>query len=273
MPTTTSTKDTPVSKYQTFDMGRINRSAIIPHPQNPRVISAPARKKLRDKIEEVGLMQPLVINKRTGHLLSGHQRLTSLDALENYGSGKDYALDISFVDCDSKTELAMLAFFNNQSAQGGWDLDILAGLNLEMDIDFRSMGFDPLEIEMVFSGDERFAHQIHEDSEGVKKDKDTLAGIKERRERGKLQMAKKNESEFYFTIVCRDRDELETLLTNVLDLDANTLAISGDQLLASIEQLVTELVEDTLNPPTEGDAEGSVESVGVAEEEVPAATP
>jgi hypothetical protein len=142
-------------------MVEMSRSDITEAPYNPRIITDASKKTLQDKITAVGLLQPVVGNKRTGHLVSGHQRLASLDALERRG---DYLLDVSVIDVDEQTEKEMNVFFNNPSAGGEWDLDKLAELILAANIDFGDLGFDKFDIDMLFDGDSRFS-QIFEEPE------------------------------------------------------------------------------------------------------------
>src|ERR1035437_8706173 len=94
-------------------------------PYNPREISATAKKRLKDNIDRVGLLSPIVVNRRTNFIVSGHQRLAVLDALEGR---KDYWLDVSLVDLDDKAEREQNVFFNNEFAHGTWDLALLREL-------------------------------------------------------------------------------------------------------------------------------------------------
>lgn len=104
-----------VSKHQKFAMDRVLRSSIKPHPKNPRVITDSAKKKIKDKMSEVGLLQPL----------------------EKYKEGKnDYHLDVAIVELDEKSEAEMLVFLNNASAAGSWNTDLLAELNLDLGTTF-----------------------------------------------------------------------------------------------------------------------------------------
>lgn len=69
-------------------------------PANPRTISDDARRKLRDNLKRVGLLQPLVWNRRSGNLVSGHQRLSQMDDLMGTAN---YHLTVAVVDLDDKT--------------------------------------------------------------------------------------------------------------------------------------------------------------------------
>ncbi len=78
---------------QKFVSERIHRSKIKNAPYNPRSIDDHARKKLHHNLKKKGLLDALVWNKRTGNLVSGHQRLSILDDLS--ATGDDYTLDFA----------------------------------------------------------------------------------------------------------------------------------------------------------------------------------
>ena len=65
------------TKFQRFEVGEMLRSAILPHPRNPRMITPKAAKRLKGKMKEIGLIQPVIVNRRTCRLVGGHQRLAS----------------------------------------------------------------------------------------------------------------------------------------------------------------------------------------------------
>ena len=204
-----------VSKHQKFTMERILRSSIKPHPKNPRVITDSAKKKIKDKMSEVGLLQPLIINKTTGYLLGGHQRLSSMDALEKYKEGKnDYHLDVAIVELDEKSEAEMLVFLNNASAAGSWNTDLLAELNLDFGTSFDAMGFDKLDVDLIFDGDNRF-DTLFADTAEVSEIKSGLEEVKEARAASKEKMAEAAEAEHYFIVVCRDGTEKNDILTRM----------------------------------------------------------
>ena len=204
-----------VSKHQKFTMERILRSSIRPHPKNPRVITDSAKKKIKDKMSEVGLLQPLIINKTTGYLLGGHQRLSSMDALEKYKEGKnDYHLDVAIVELDEKSEAEMLVFLNNASAAGSWNTDLLAELNLDFGTSFDAMGFDKLDVDLIFDGDSRF-DTLFTDTAEVSEIKSGLEEVKEARAASKEKMAEAAEAEHYFIVVCRDGTEKNDILTRM----------------------------------------------------------
>ena len=213
-------------------MERVWRSTINPHPKNPRVITESAKKKLKSKMAEVGLLQPLIINRTTGYLLGGHQRMASMDALEKYKDGKnDYQIDVAFVELEEKAEMEMLVFLNNASAQGGWNLDTLADIGKDLG-DFESMGFDSMDITLMFDGDSRF-DPVFQESLEVEEAKDNLKEIKEVRKNSVGEMNNTQSEEFYIIVVCKDKAEKVSIL-NRAKVAPYEKFISSETLMAMI---------------------------------------
>lgn len=115
-------KKTKVKNYQNFEVIEIDREKVKNAPYNPRTISTEARKHLRDNIKRVGLLVPIVWNKTTGNVVSGHQRIKALDDLNK---DKDYKVKVAMVELDEKTEAEQNMFMNNLDAQGTFDFEKL----------------------------------------------------------------------------------------------------------------------------------------------------
>lgn len=120
-----------VSKYQKFETATINREQIKNAKYNPRRISDSAKKKLKDNIKRVGLLDTIVVNKNTMNIVSGHQRISILDSLERK---KNYNLTVAMVDLSEKEEKEQNIFFNNTKVQGEFDTDILAEMLSDIDL-------------------------------------------------------------------------------------------------------------------------------------------
>lgn len=225
-----------LTKYQRFESVRVWRHELQPHPKNPRAIGRKQEQRLRGKVKEVGLVQPLIWNRRTGYLVGGHQRLEVLDKLEKYEPhtrANDYQIDVSACELSDQQELEMLVFLNNPSAAGMFDLDLLADLNLEAGINFAGMGFDQIDVDLMFDGDARFSH-LFEDAPEVSATKEKLAEVKAARAAGKERMAGENSAEFYFVVVCKDDGERDECLRR-LGVPKHEQFVSGDALLGATE--------------------------------------
>ncbi len=110
---------------------------------NPRVALTPGDpeyQKLKKVLDKFKLVIPLVWNKRTGNLVSGHQRLTILEA------NGDEDVDVSIVDLSERDEKVMNLALNKQG--GRWDDDRLGSLLKELtsidgfDLDLTGFGLD-----------------------------------------------------------------------------------------------------------------------------------
>lgn len=190
------------SKYQKFEMATIHRSQIKNADYNPRIMDREAKKRLKKNLQENGLVSAITWNKRTGNIVGGHQRIEQLDALEK---NQDYSLDVCVVDVDERQEAKLNVLLNNQSQQGEYDLEALAMLTEEFDLNFEEMGFTALDVDFMYDGDERFTSMFQTpEAEEVKKG---LEEVKAARQAGKERMQEKNNINFYSIIVFEDEKQ------------------------------------------------------------------
>ena len=192
------------SKYQKFEMDTVSRNQIHGADYNPRVISEDARKRLRKMLAKHGLVQ----NRRTGNLVSGHQRLSALDSLERT---QDYALQVAVVDLNEREEKILNVQLNNPSMQGDWDMDKLIEMTEESDISPVEFGFSSGDMAILF-GDDGSMDELMGDAPGVADAKDTLKEIKEHRAESMAKMQKEQSADFYFTVVCESEEQKKALL-------------------------------------------------------------
>src|SRR4051812_6744984 len=109
---------------------RMRLDEITPATYNPRVELKPGDpdfEKLKASIQEFGLVDPLVINKTTGNLVGGHQRLAVMRHL------KYEEADVSIVELDPAREKALNLALNK--VQGDWDLRKLQDVVDSIDAD------------------------------------------------------------------------------------------------------------------------------------------
>lgn len=187
---------------QNFVIEEIPREQIQNADYNPRIIDDSAKKKLKENLKKHGLISTIVWNKRTGNLVSGHQRLQALDSLEH---DKNYSLDVAVVNVDEREEKILNVQMNNPSMQGDWDIDMLGKMNTDFGIKFDEFGFDDRDVDFLFDGDERFSRLY--DSPEVDTEKNTLAEIKDAREDGKERLEGRNNIDFFSMIVFKDEEE------------------------------------------------------------------
>jgi ParB-like chromosome segregation protein Spo0J len=103
---------------------------LKPAPYNPRRALAPASpayRKLRGSIVAFGLVEPLVWNERTGHVVGGNARLRVLAEL---GAAE---VPVSVVRLSDAREKALNVVLNNQEAQSRYDPAKLADVLTELE--------------------------------------------------------------------------------------------------------------------------------------------
>lgn len=218
-----------VSKYQKCEIETISREEIKGAPYNPRIISDGAKKRLKKMLRKHGLVSTLVWNRRTGNLVSGHQRLDALDALEG---SHDYSLHVAVVDVSEKEEKALNVQMNNPSMQGEWDTDLLADLVANDEISFDELGFSDADAEVLFGGDSRLAELFH-DGEDVKEAKSSLADIKQHRAESMEKLKEGNQAGFIVTAVAQDPGE-KAALCKALGVPDYEVFIPADLILRKI---------------------------------------
>ncbi len=202
------------SKYQKGEERYILRSQIKEAPYNPRVIGEGAEKRLRKMIKNMGLLGTLIWNERSGNLVSGHQRLKALDALEGYPAKKpDYDVRVTAVDLSDREEKEANVFMNNPSTQGEWDYEKLGGLMLDDGIGADAMGFTEADIAVMFGGDARFDALFNApDTEEVAATKEKIRDVREHRAASTEKMREEQSAEFFFTVVCQNEKAKGDLL-------------------------------------------------------------
>lgn len=199
------------SKYQSYDTETISRDMIKNAPYNPRIMDEKAKKRLRQNIAKHGLVAALTWNKRTGNLVGGHQRLEQLDALEK---SKDYDLTVCVVDVDEREEAALNVQLNNPSMQGEWDLDKLANMAEEFDLDLSAdMGFTESDIDFMFEGDDRFS-QLFDTKEGEEMRGD-IETIKEARKKSVENLKDRNNINWYTVIVFENEEDRNNFMREI----------------------------------------------------------
>lgn len=125
-------------EIQTVDVSKIKYA-----PYNPRKISPETLEKLKQSIETFGYVEPIIVNKRTMHVVGGNQRLRALREL------KIKEVQAVMVDLDIEHEKVLNIALNKIA--GEWDIEKLQQLLSEMDDSMIDLtGFNQEEIEKLF---------------------------------------------------------------------------------------------------------------------------
>lgn len=136
-------------------------------PYNPRVISKEELESLKKSIKKFGYVEPIIINKRTGFVVGGNQRLKVLKEL-----GYD-EVDIVEVDLTDEEEKTLNLALNKIS--GDWDeeklIDILNDIKEQEGDLLEYTGFDEDEVYKYLNIDEK---NIMEDFDFKKENKEII---------------------------------------------------------------------------------------------------
>lgn len=109
------------------------RAEVLPLSQVkqlPRNAKAHDVDAIQESMEEFGFMQRIVINDRTGHLLSGHGRIDTLNKLHTEGHEPPVGIEdgtngwlvpVDFVDVPEEREEAAAMALNKVQEIGGWE--------------------------------------------------------------------------------------------------------------------------------------------------------
>ena len=229
------------TKYQSGNVELVWRSSLKEHPLNPRKLSESAKKKLRNSVKEIGVMDMPVFNATTQHIVGGHQRLHTIDYLEKYkvdGEGRainDYQVEVAVVYLDEEAELKAIVRLNNQNMQGSWDAELLSELSKV--VTYEDMGFEQLDVEFLMEDagidwTESFATK---DTSTATDTKLSLQEIRASRKNQQESLVKDLSADFWVTVVCKDYEEKMRLM-RALSKPTGDQFISPAEIFALVEK-------------------------------------
>jgi len=104
----------------------VDPSTLRAHPKNARRHPSRQRRALASAIDTVGVIQDVIVNRRTGLILDGHLRV-DLAVAE-----KQTQLPVKYVDLDEAEEALVLATFDPIGALAHLDMEEMATLREEL---------------------------------------------------------------------------------------------------------------------------------------------
>lgn len=120
-----------VGEMNGFEIRRMNVRDLFPADYNPREIGDRNLKGLKRSVKEFGLPHAIIINRRSGRIIGGHQRLKTLDP--------NKTTDVVVMDLDERREKLFNVTLNNRHIQG----DFTTGLRELLD-EFETYNLDDL---------------------------------------------------------------------------------------------------------------------------------
>jgi hypothetical protein len=213
------------TKHEHFKIEQIHRSEIHGAPYNPRKINDYQKQGLKRNLKKVGLLQPIIWNRVTGNIVSGHQRIAIIDQLEKT---EDYYLTVAVVELDEKTEKEQNIFMNATTFTGEFDFDLLA--EMMPDIDVFSAGLDEYDLNII--GVTKEEESVDSDND----DDDVFADIQDKKK--KVKDAKKasansidsrfEDGERYVTLSFSDYKSKAAFMIK-MGLNAGDMYIKGEE--------------------------------------------
>ena len=134
-------------------------SDLKPAPYNPRKSSDKQEANLKKSLEKFGVVEPIVFNKQTGHIVGGHFRIRELKKL-GYKE-----VDCVIVDLNEDDEKELNIRLNANT--GDWDFDELAnnwdaGQLTEWGLDIPVWEGGPVSIDDLGLKDNAFAEEANQ---------------------------------------------------------------------------------------------------------------
>ena len=111
---------------------------LLPAPYNPRTINLAELEGLRASLDRFGLVEPIVWNEQTGHVVGGHQRVKALEM-----SGVTEA-QVVVVNMPESEERILNVTLNNPAIQGEFTPGVLPMLDEIEELD--PEGFEELRL-------------------------------------------------------------------------------------------------------------------------------
>jgi hypothetical protein len=109
----TKKKADPRYRNRIVGQANVDPSQLLANPRNPRVHPAAQQDAMGKALEQVGWIQRVVVNKRTGHVIDGHLRV------EMALSAGEPSIPVTYVDLSEEEERLALVTFD---ALGGMAL-------------------------------------------------------------------------------------------------------------------------------------------------------
>ena len=104
-----------MSDIRTWKKQKVKLVDVNPMPGNPRSMKETNREALKQSMDRFGYLEPIVWNKKTGHIVGGHQRYAILAE----AGVKEATMVV--VDISAEDEMAANITLNNPEIEGEWD--------------------------------------------------------------------------------------------------------------------------------------------------------
>lgn len=145
-------------KNRIIDHGEVEPQSLLANPNNWRIHPRYQRDALKASLDEIGWVNHVLVNKRTGFVVDGHERI-AIALSENVSS-----IPVDYCDLDDNEELKVIA-----------TLDLITGMAIP-DYQKQSELISLIESEMDNWGLDDALMRIHEDAEYYEMINQSLSG-------------------------------------------------------------------------------------------------
>lgn len=154
----------------TFKTESIPIDKLVPNPKNPRIDLRPGMplyEKLKESIIHHDYTEPIIWNKQTGYIVSGHQRLQVMKDIAEEQNDPLTDVEVVVVDMpENRADTLMVAI---NKITGMWDNEKLSALFEQLsEEDLKYTGYEEFEIDSLLKGDEE--NIIIEDEDYIQKE-------------------------------------------------------------------------------------------------------
>lgn len=210
------------ASLERFVVRKIERSAIKNADYNPRVISDSAKRRLKAGIKKLGILGPIIWNRRTGNIVGGHQRIGIMDKLQGKDAG-DYEVTVAEVDLSETEEIEANLLLNNAAAMGEFDIVKLEPLLKIPDLNLEATGWDRADIFRIFGSDKVVLDEALPDAaseDAAEKTAEAVKAVSEQYRKNVEAAHARNNDQFFIVVVFESAaDRLD--FTEALGLDDN----------------------------------------------------
>lgn len=134
-----------------FKQVTLNVEDVKPNPKNPRIDLRPGMplyEKLKSSIEHFSYVDPIIWNKTTGMIVSGHQRFQVMKDLAEAKNEPMKTVDVMQVEMTEAEQDSFMVAVNKIT--GLWDTEKLTALFKELsEEDLSYTGYDEFEIQAL----------------------------------------------------------------------------------------------------------------------------
>lgn len=182
---------------------RVSPDSLLANPFNHRRHPQEQRDAVAASIRELGFIRSVTVNKRTGHIVDGHERVWQ--ALHD----EQPLIDVEYVDLSPEQEKLALAVLDKTTEMAEVDAEALDALLREIET-----GESELQALLAEMADEVGLYAsgpvaIDDPPESVEENVSDLEAIKAQRKQGNENTAEKNDTEKYLVVVYPDRASRE----------------------------------------------------------------